>query len=77
MKLYHDNATGCAWNGESYKPDETGAFDVPEEAVLDLLSHGFTTDPGTEPEAAPVKATGRKTKAAKATDPGTEPPVTE
>jgi hypothetical protein len=77
MKLYHENATGCSYDGVNYDPDVTGAFDVPEEAVADLASHGFTTDPGTEAAEAPAKVTGRKAKAAKATDPGTEAAVTE
>ena len=67
MKLYHKDATGCSWGGENFEPDEDGAFDIPEEAVVDLVAHGFTTDPAVEPDEAPAKVTGRRAK--KATEP--------
>jgi hypothetical protein len=47
MKLYHEDATGCSYDGASYERDATGAFDVPDEAAVVLLAHGFSTvDPG-------------------------------
>ncbi len=43
-KLYHRDATSCSFAGESYDRGKDGAFDVPAEAVTDLLHHGFVTD---------------------------------
>ncbi len=43
-KLYHRDATSCSFAGESYDKGKDGAFDVPAEAVVDLLHHGFVTD---------------------------------
>ncbi len=33
---------GCSWGGQSYTPDKKGVVTVPDEAVRDLLDHGFT-----------------------------------
>ena len=41
-KLYHSDATSVSWGGKTYSIDEHGAFDVPDEAVPDLLAHGLT-----------------------------------
>jgi hypothetical protein len=49
-KLYHKDATGCSWNGETFERQEDGSFEVPNEAAADLAIHGFTAT-------APVVAT--------------------
>lgn len=41
-KLFHADATSCSFDGASFEREEDGSFDVPEEAVETLLSHGFT-----------------------------------
>jgi len=33
---------GCSFGGEEYLVDESGAVDVPDDAVADLVGHGFT-----------------------------------
>ena len=47
-KLYFpDGATSISWGGQTFEADSTGAFEVPAEAVADLLPHGLTTRPVT------------------------------
>lgn len=36
-----EGATSCGHQGVSYEVDEDGAVTVPEEAVADLMSHGY------------------------------------
>lgn len=47
-KIFHADATSCSFAGVSFERDGDGSFDVPEEAVGELLSHGFT--PTKEPK---------------------------
>jgi hypothetical protein len=57
MKLYHKDGGGCSWGGETFTPDADGAVDVPNEAIADLASHGFTTTapaPAVVAESAPT-----------------------
>jgi hypothetical protein len=37
-----DNCTSCSFNEEVFEVDDKGTVTVPEEAVADLLDHGFT-----------------------------------
>lgn len=39
-----DGTTGCSVGGESYKVDKKGFVEVPEEAVADLMQHGFVIE---------------------------------
>lgn len=36
------NCLSVHWNGEEYKADDKGIVDVPEESVVELLSHMCT-----------------------------------
>lgn len=38
-------ASHIGFGGKTYKPDAQGVFDVPEEAVAELDSHGFDPAP--------------------------------
>lgn len=40
-----ENSTGCSFDGVEYEVDAKGFVEVPEEAVLALLDHGFKTAP--------------------------------
>lgn len=42
IRVAHDSATNCSWNGEVFEANEAGHFHVPCGAVADLLHHGFT-----------------------------------
>jgi len=44
MKAPADNKSGAGFNGEFYPVDKKGIIDVPDEAVPDLLNHGFVPD---------------------------------
>jgi hypothetical protein len=35
-------ASGCSFNGTEYECDKRGIVDVPDEAVAELVPHGFT-----------------------------------
>ncbi len=41
-KIYHPTVHAVSWRGTSFRPDTDGAFEVPAEAVADLLDHGFS-----------------------------------
>lgn len=36
------SAATLSWRGETYQADKRGVFTVPDEAVAELLRHGFT-----------------------------------
>lgn len=62
FKVFHKDATGCSFGGENYEPDDTGAFNVPVEAIPVLKCMGFTTE-APEADAAPaVTLTGNPAK---------------
>jgi len=41
VKLHHDDAAGCSYNGCAYRRDGNGDVLVPAEAASDLEAHGF------------------------------------
>jgi hypothetical protein len=41
VKLHHDDAAGCNYDGCEYFSDENGDVVVPVEAASELLAHGF------------------------------------
>lgn len=43
-----ENSTGCSFDGKNYETDKEGNVDVPDEAVADLLAHGFKPVPAVE-----------------------------
>ena len=45
----NDNQTSVSWGGKVFEADEKGVFEVPEEAVTDLMGHGLI--PGDLPPA--------------------------
>lgn len=41
-----EGATGCSHDGQQYEVDpKTGTVEVPDEAVADLIHHGFALAP--------------------------------
>jgi hypothetical protein len=38
-----EGCTSASFNGEVFEADKNGIVEVPEEAVVALLDHGFTT----------------------------------
>lgn len=40
-----ENSTSCSFGGYEYAVEKDGLVCVPDEAVADLLSHGFTIPP--------------------------------
>lgn len=41
-----EGATGCSHGGQEYEVDaKTGTVEVPDEAVAELIHHGFTVAP--------------------------------
>lgn len=50
-----EGCTGCSFNGEEFEVDKDGNVDVPEEAVAELSSHGFVTDPTANSAPKPAK----------------------
>lgn len=51
VKLHHDNAAGCSYDGRQYPGDENGDVLVPAAAASELLAHGFALVP--QPPSAP------------------------
>lgn len=51
-----EGATGCGWMGESYEVDEDNKVTVPEEAVNDLMFHGYKPDAEDAEEAVAKKS---------------------
>jgi hypothetical protein len=47
-----DGASGCSVDGTEYKCTKAGIVDVPDEAVADLLPHGFVPVAGKASDAA-------------------------
>jgi hypothetical protein len=43
-----EGATSCSHDGVVYEADASGLVDVPDEAVLPLLDHGFAPVPVVE-----------------------------
>jgi hypothetical protein len=43
-----ENCDGCSHDGVSYDVDKDGNVEVPDEAVADLLHHGFKPVPVVE-----------------------------
>lgn len=41
VRLHHDTAGACSYDGSQYRADKNGDFLVPAEAVADLTAHGF------------------------------------
>lgn len=43
MAKMHTNEghTSVSWGGQSFEPDEFGVFEVPDAALVDLMSHGL------------------------------------
>jgi multidrug resistance efflux pump len=44
MKIFHLNASSCSFAGETFDREKDGSFDVPAEAAVELVHHGFVTD---------------------------------
>lgn len=40
-----EGSTGCSHDGKEYEVDKDGLVDVPDEAVADLLPHGYVPAP--------------------------------
>lgn len=51
VRIVHDSATSCSWNGETFEANEAGHFLVPCAAVADLIAHGFIGHVESSPEA--------------------------
>ena len=41
VKLHHEDAGGCCFDGRQYTGDCNGNVIVPAEAAFELLAHGF------------------------------------
>lgn len=54
-----DNCTSCSHNEQVFEIDDKGNVDVPEEAVADLLNHGFTIAPAELPKKIDEKKGGK------------------
>ena len=39
-----EGCSGCSFAGENFKPSRKGFVTVPEEAVAELIPHGFVVD---------------------------------
>jgi hypothetical protein len=45
VRLHHDDASACSWDGAEYQIDATGDVVVPRAAVAALRAHGFVPVP--------------------------------
>jgi|HubBroStandDraft_4_1064222.scaffolds.fasta_scaffold716981_2 hypothetical protein len=45
VRLHHDDASACSWEGTEYQVDANGDVVVPQTAVAALRSHGFVPVP--------------------------------
>lgn len=43
-KIYAEHLNSVSWGGKEYRKAKDGSFDVPAEALEDLLPHGITTE---------------------------------
>jgi hypothetical protein len=59
VRLHHEDATGCCYDGRRYRGDANGEVRVPAEAVLELQAHGFVpVPPAVSPSKSPKLARG-------------------
>ena len=45
VRLHHDDASACSWDGTEYQMDSNGDVVVPPAAVAALRAHGFVPAP--------------------------------
>jgi hypothetical protein len=59
VRLHHEDAAGCCYDGRRYLGDANGEVRVPAEAVLELQAHGFVPVlPAVSPSKSPKLARG-------------------
>mgnify|MGYP006935497311 CR=1 FL=1 len=52
--INNEGATSFSYRGDEYKADDNGVFEVPEEALAEIMAHGF--EPWREKAQAPEAA---------------------
>lgn len=57
-----EGATSCGWAGESYDVDDDNTVTVPEEALSDLMSHGYKPAPDAVEEEVAEAIVAKKSK---------------
>ena len=64
--------TSVSWRGNQYDRDENGGFDVPDDAVSDMICHGLTTQAPKHEDVVPVSQWKNDALIAKAAELGLE-----
>ncbi|HZT90213.1 MAG TPA: hypothetical protein VFA12_19760 [Stellaceae bacterium] len=49
VRLHHESAAACSYDGRVYQADANGDVVVPLDAAAALAAHGFTVAPGRKP----------------------------